>query len=233
MSEIAELLKNMSDAERRELSQALQEQQKKEEAGKQRALAKWEEKRDEFISQAIGKVKSLQNDLQLFKLYAFEVTEALQAELMQLKNSKRLSQSNYFFVNADSTMKVEVNTHYRPEYGETLNIGIGKMHDWIESTIKKADKKLAVVVQKALSKDSKGEYNANKLMELISLEKEINDPLFSEACDDLRSSFKKGTSNVYMIFRHKVRTISEAGEVREVLSTDGKWKRLTLQFSEL
>lgn len=179
----------------------------------------WEKAKHEFVEESLDMAHDYHSLLGKFKQETFKIADKFQEEMLGFTNSKRSSMNNFYLQNKKEDKKIEISTHFKPVYDETFLAGIQKIQAWLESTIKKTDKNMALIVQKSLSRNRNNEFNSNKLMELLSLESKINEPEFSEGCQIIHESFKRGDTTRYLLFKRK--------------DKNGKWHTITLQFSAL
>ncbi|WP_044203897.1 DUF3164 family protein [Flammeovirga sp. OC4] len=228
----------MTSEQIEQLEKELEQRKKKEAAAKTRAKKSWENRRDgfvgkscqmalvlsdgdngtiDYVSSTLSTIKS--GGLKGFKSWAFEQADMLQEELLDLYQGNNKSLNNYFLKTTDEKYKVEVKTQIKPVYDETFELGIEKIREWLSSTVKKAHKNVTMIVERLLSKNKDGQYNSTKILDLLSMKKEIKAPLFSEGCDLIMESVKKGETTRYIRF-YKA-------------NQDGKFIHISIQFSAL
>jgi hypothetical protein len=98
-------------------------------------------------------------------------------------------------------------------WDDTADVGIQKVGDYIQSLGKDANsKKLVATVMRLLSKDSKGNLKASRVLQLKKLADDIGDPAFKDAIQIIQDAYRPVRSKQFVTCRYK----DETGQMKEL-----------------
>lgn len=185
--EMAEFEKFRRDRERR-----AQERQRRENREAYAALV------DETIERAMPQLTRLSGQIAAAKAAVqAEFNEALRlkAELFGVRDDQR----SHTFTNAAGDMRITLGRYTLDSYRDTVEDGIAKVRQYIESLAKDADTQALVrAVLRLMAKDQTGALKASRVLQLRKMAEESGNDTFIEGVRIIEESYQPQTSKQFV-----------------------------------
>ena len=203
MEEVKQTTVTMTDAEMAEFK-AFQEA-KAAEAAKVAAKQMRDDYRemvDDAIESMMPKLKVVSKDLENYKRTVFEEFSTIlkmKAEMFKMEKGSELDNQSHSFTNSKGTMRIVLGHYVTDNYLDTVDEGIAKVQNYIQS-LANDDKSKALVgmVMKLLSKDAKGTLKASRIIQLRKMAEDSGAPEFIEGVKIIEESYQPIKSRTYL-----------------------------------
>jgi len=170
------------------------------------------EQRDAYKLLVNDVVEDASKKLEQVSLYLSEVKAEIFnsfAALVDLKKELygyKDGQKSHSFTN-NNGQTIEIGCRVTDGWDDTIDAGISKVNEYIDSLATNQETaQLVRMIQGLLKKDMKGNLKANRILELQKMADEIENPLFSEGVDIIRTAYKPVRTAYFVEGRYKDNT---------------------------
>ncbi|MDD2633960.1 MAG: DUF3164 family protein [Bacteroidales bacterium] len=126
---------------------------------------------------------------------SFHEAMLMKADLFELKSQQR----SHTFTNAAGTMRVILGYYETDGYDDTVNEGIAKVKAFISSLARDPESKMLVDgILRLLSKDTKGNLKASRVIQLKKMAAESNNELFIEGVQIIEDAYRPEVSKSFI-----------------------------------
>jgi len=179
----------LSPEEKAKLFQQLEDEKKAEKLKVKEERDRYKDLTQKTVSESMKKLMNLSSELSRVKLdifNSFATILEMKAELYGIREG----QQSHDFSNEEGET-ISIGTRIIDGWDDTVESGIAMVNKYIES-LATDDKsaKLVNMIYRLLRKDAKGNLKGNRVLELQKLAEEINDPVFHEGVDIIKSAYK-------------------------------------------
>lgn len=150
-------------------------------------------------------------------IYAnFEAILDMKAEVLKLTKD---NQRTHTFTHSNGKMRLTLGVYVVDAYRDTVNDGIQIVKEYIESLAKDADSRALVnAVLRLLSKDTKGDLKASRVLQLRKMANDSNNERFIEGVQIIEESYQPAISKTFIKAEQK--------------DESGKWSIIPLGMTE-
>ncbi|MDN4753143.1 DUF3164 family protein [Porphyromonadaceae bacterium W3.11] len=193
-------MSTMTEQERKEFEEYKAWKKKKEEENtRQQNRDAYRELVDETLQAVVPSLQQVSDGLGMSKERVFQQFE----ELIRMKGDVlglvSEGQRSHTFTNSDSTMRVTLGYHTIDGYRDTVDDGIQMVRKYLESLVgDDKSKALVDMVFRLLSKDSKGNLKASRVIQLRRIAEETKSEEFLEAVKIIEESYLPTLSKRYI-----------------------------------
>lgn len=202
-----------------ELRRKLKEAEKAEKLEAQRAKDAYEKKRDETVFTIMNTCSAMAKELEEFKTFCHIKMDEQALELTKYGKIRSDSKGGFTLTNSDSTLRITRRRDTQPSWDERSNKAIELIKEFLGDTIKKRDVKLYEILIKFLERNSNGDLEYGRVMDLIQHEDKFDDERWKEGLRLIKESY----SNNLKGFGYEFKTMGK----------DGKWQTTVLNFSSI
>jgi hypothetical protein len=202
---------------------SLEEMQKivaeKEKATKEEQLRTkkgYEEKRDKTVSVFVDQALAMAKVLKDFKAKTSEMMQKQQEELLKYSGLPKHSKGGFSITSSDNEFRVTRTRSTKPIWDERSQEAVNLIHEFLESTVKKRDKKIFDILISFIAKDEAGNLEYDKVMTLLHHEDKYDDPRWKKGLELIRESYRIDQTGFGYDFYIK--------------DQEGKWERIDLSF---
>jgi hypothetical protein len=173
-----------------------EEKQKKENIEKERKILKEVSAETvEVMFDVLTKASSNFSQVKGRVFDSFETLIKMKTELYSVKSDQR----SHTFSSIDGKKRITLGYRILIRYDDTLDIGIAKIREYLESLTTNEDyAKLMSMVNSLLKKDSKGMLKPARILDLLSLADEIDSELFTDGVEIIKKSYKPEKSSFFI-----------------------------------
>lgn len=196
----------MTDAEFQEF-QAYRKEKARKEAELRRKQLREDYARmvDEEIEAAMPELQSVSEDIKTIKAKVidnFKAVIGIKRELLEMKDQEM--PRSHTFTNSAGDKKITLGNYVTDGYRDTVEEGIAKVREYIES-LASDDKSKALVgmVMRLLSRDSKGTLKASRIVQLRKIADETGAPEFMEGVRIIEESYQPAVSKTFIRAEYK------------------------------
>lgn len=126
---------------------------------------------------------------------SFHEAMLMKADLFELKSDQR----SHTFTNAAGTMRIMLGHYETDGYDDTVNEGVAKVKAFISSMAKDPQSKMLVDgILQLLSKDSKGNLKASRVIQLKKMANESKDEIFIEGVQIIEDAYRPEISKSFI-----------------------------------
>lgn len=127
---------------------------------------------------------------------------------------------SHMFTNSKSNLRITIGSNYKDDWDDTVTSGIDLAKQRVESlAIDDNSRALVRVILQLLSKNSKGELKASKVLQLRKIASELHDDLLLEAVEIIESAHRPTVTATYIIAEKK--------------DPSGRWIKIPLSATEV
>jgi len=177
----------------------------KAEKAKKEALEKQRQNRDayktlvnETINAMFPKLETISEELGKNKTAVYE---AFQQAMLMKKELYEVNpdQRSNTFTNTDGTCRITLGQYTTDNYDDTVNEGIEKVKQYIESLAKDDERKMLVNgIMRLLAKDQKGTLKASRIIQLRKMADESKSELFQDGVRIIEAAYRPAVSKFYI-----------------------------------
>ena len=212
---------NMTAEEMAEFA-AYKEAKAKKEA-EERAKAAREEYRklvDEEIRESIPVLKDISDEIKASKSHVMEnFRTILEMKSELFKSRVKEDQRSHTFTTSDGRMRITLGVYVTDGYSDTVEDGIDKVKQYIESLAKdEKTKALVSMVMRLLARDAQGTLKASRIVQLRKVAEETGDEGFKTGVRIIEESYQPAISKQFI-----------RAEVRD---ERGAWRSIPLGMTE-
>lgn len=196
----------MTDAEFQEF-QAYRAEKARKEAEQRRKQLREDYARmvDEEIEAAMPELQSVSQDIKTIKgkvIDNFQAVIGIKRELLQMKDQDM--PRSHTFTNSAGDKKIILGNYVTDGYRDTVEEGIAKVREYIESLASdEKSKALVGMVMRLLSRDSKGTLKASRIVQLRKIADETGAPEFMEGVRIIEESYQPAVSKTFVRAEYK------------------------------
>lgn len=206
MSKVAELRKKLAEAEAEEKTQL---------ATRKREYNK---RVDSFIESGVKWALEMSESLSNKKESLYKEGLELDGELYTIYDrTPNYEQKSFTLQNSTKSNKIVISNAEKLTLNESSKVGIELMHEVLKNKFESRNKGMYNIIDKLLTRNSKGDYDPKLIVKLRQLESEINDPNFSKALKILTDAQEVDSTTLYIRFYYKDKL--------------DKWKNIKIRFS--
>lgn len=197
---------NMTDAEFKEF-QAYRAEKARKEAELRRKQLREDYARmvDEEIEAAMPELRSVSEDIKTIKgrvIENFRAVIGIKRELLEMKEQEM--PRSHTFTNSAGDKKIILGNYVTDGYRDTVEEGIAKVREYIESLASdEKSKALVGMVMRLLSRDSRGTLKASRIVQLRKIADETGSPEFIEGVRIIEESYQPAVSKTFVRAEYK------------------------------
>lgn len=173
---------------------------------------------EETVAEMMPRIKALNATLTACKAQVYEAFKTLietKTELYAIDSRQR----SHTFRSADSTARITIGYHQRDGWDDSVEVGIAKVRQWVGSLAKDDETaQLVEMILELLAKDSQGNLQAEKVLQLGKYAERSNSPLFKEGVEIIREAYRPERTKLYIRAEER--------------SASGKWTNIPLGITE-
>jgi len=194
---------------------------KKKEAAEEKAAKKkvYETERDNLVYNLCGFAKQQAQALQEFKEMCHDAFDEQHRKLEEYGTLRANSKGGFALVTSCGRFKAVRNRATQPHWDERSQKAITLITEFLETTIRKRDKRLFEILFSFIKKNEKGELEYSRVMNLLQHQDKYNDPRWVEGLNLIKESYSCNLRGYQYDFFQK--------------NKEEKWERINLQFSSL
>lgn len=195
----------MTEEERKEFEAY---KQQKEEAEKKARIEKeredYKKTVSELVEELFPKVQQVSKNIGELKKSVYDTFMTVIDIKKDLYNVKE-GQNWHTFINQDMTKRITIGRNITIGYDDTVNEGIQKVKEFINSLAGDDEKTQMLVstVLRLLSKDKKGNFKPEKVLELEKLAEDYNNEEFTEGVKIIRDAYKSQYTKQFVKAEYK------------------------------
>lgn len=145
----------------------------------------------------------------------FESAIELKKKIYEIEST----QQSHTFTTSDGTKRITIGVYQTDAYRDTVNEGIEKVRQSIVNLAKDNESKLLVeAILKLLSKDTKGNLKASRVLQLYNLAQKLGNKELLEGVKIIQESYQPVITKTYIRAEYK--------------DKDGKWNNIPLGMTE-
>lgn len=206
-----------------DLKAALKKKLADEKASAERARKEYDKMRDSFLETTFSKMYELSLAQAEFKSEAVKLGLEVHDKMYEAYGrEKREGIDHYSLVSSDGLRRVTIERKHICEYDETVEVGIQLVRDVLRDKFAERSKKAYRMLEGALMKNKKGDYDETMVAKLRKHAEEVdNDPRFIEALDIISRAYRPtGSTQLYLRAHRKE-------------SSDGRWIDIPMNWSSM
>lgn len=197
---------------------AQREQAKKAEQARQ-ARKDYQDMVNEEVESAIPELLAIAGDLRSVKAKVWENFRAIIDMKTEVMHLTKDSQRTHTFTNAEGTKRITLGVYVSDGYRDTVEDGIAIVREYIEGLASdEKSRSLVEMVLKLLTRDSKGNLKASRVLQLRKHAEEIGSERFMEGVRIIEESYQPVVSRQFI-----------SAEVR---NQTGAWTSIPLGMTE-
>lgn len=177
-------------------------------------------KKDAYVNEYVSQFIRLNQEMKDLKNKVF--TQGVEINKVRYDVYDRTpnpDQKTHTLQNEDKSKKIVIEYSENLVFTDESTVGIEMLQEVLKDKYESRNKSMYKIIDKLLTRNSKGDYDPKLLVKLRELEPEINDTRFSKAIEILNLSQTVDKTALYVRAYQKTET--------------GKWKDIPLQFSAL
>ena len=160
---------------------------------------------DEEIEAAMPELRSVSEDIKTIKgrvIENFRAVIGIKRELLEMKEQEM--PRSHTFTNSAGDKKITLGNYVTDGYRDTVEEGIAKVREYIESLASdEKSKALVGMVMRLLSRDSKGTLKASRIVQLRKIADETGAPEFMEGVRIIEESYQPAVSKTFVRAEYK------------------------------
>lgn len=201
-----------------QLEQMLQAKKAEKEQQRQAERQAYETKRDAFVKRVIGEAVSYHGLLKVFKADLVQSFEEFEKQLNEYGEIRSNSKGGFSITSSDGKHRVRRIRATAPEWDERSKKGEALIIEFLQEQI--TDTKIHKLVMSFLQRNEKGELEYSRVMNLLNMKADFDDPRWVEGLELMQESY-----NITL------RAFQFEFQVKDDIS--GKWQRLEMNFSSI
>lgn len=185
---------------------------KQQEAEEARLAAKkmredYREMVDDVIESVMPKLVKVSDELSAYKKMVFEEFSTIlqmKADMFKMEKEVELDNKSHTFTNSKGMMRIVLGHYVTDGYLDTVEEGIAKVQDYIQSLASDENSKALIkMVMRLLAKDSKGTLKASRVIQLRKMAEESGNSAFIEGVRIIEESYQPQVSRTFLKAYHK------------------------------
>lgn len=153
---------------------------------------------DETINQMFPLLEETSKQLAIVKSSVYEAFQSALVIKSEIYGVKEEQRSNTF-TNCDANRRITLGQYVTDDYDDTVNEGITKVKNFLAGLAKDAESEMMVKgIIKLLSRDSKGNLKASRIMQLRQMANESGNAEFLDGVKIIESAYRPAVSKFYI-----------------------------------
>jgi Protein of unknown function (DUF3164) len=154
---------------------------------------------DNAVMSCFPMLKTLSEQMSEAKSYTFDTFKTLVKMKADLYESANEEQFSHTFTNLDGSVSITIGKNINDGWDDTVNTGIDKVQEFIKKMAKDENSKnLVNTVLRLLSKDSKGNLKASRVLQLKKLADDVGDKELQDAIQIIQDAYRPTTSQDFI-----------------------------------
>ena len=157
---------------------------------------------DDAIESTMPLLTALSEKLSAHKKKVFEEFSTIlemKAEMFKMEKEKDLDNQSHTFTNSKGTMRIVLGHYVTDGYLDTVEEGIAKVQNYIQSLASDENSKALIkMVMRLLAKDSKGTLKASRVIQLRKMAEESGNSEFIEGVKIIEESYHPQFSRTFL-----------------------------------
>ena len=157
---------------------------------------------DDAIESTMPLLTALSEKLSAHKKKVFEEFSTIlqmKAEMFRMEKEKDLDNQSHTFTNSKGTMRIVLGHYVTDGYLDTVEEGIAKVQDYIQSLASDENSKALIkMVMRLLAKDSKGTLKASRVIQLRKMAEKSGNSEFIEGVRIIEESYQPQVSRTFL-----------------------------------
>ncbi len=196
-------LASLTPEQKKALMQELEEEQKIKNKKQAEERAKYKEMVDTSVRELFPSLKEASKMLALIKTKIISELQTLVKIKAELYD-KEENQTSHTFSTSDGYITITIGYNILDGWDDTAETGIAKVNDYLQSLISdKKSKALVETIMKLLSKDSKGNLKASRVLQLKQIAEKSEDKSFIDAIQIIQEAYRPVRSRDYVRCEYK------------------------------
>jgi hypothetical protein len=214
-------LKSLTAAQKMELMQQLEAEQKAEKAKKQAERDTYEQLKNAQVQATFKRLTNISSELEKSKQSIFDEFDTIlkmKKELFDITDDRMLAQESHTFTTTDGSVSIIIGHNVRDSWDETVDVGVEKVNQWLVTLAKDEPSAMLVGLIRDLLKPNKdGVLKAPRVLELSKKAKELGDRALIDAVELIESAYRPVKTSTYVKAKFK--------------DERGQWQWLALSMS--
>lgn len=191
-------LDSLSPEQIEALTKQLEEKKKAEADKVQQERATYKAMVDSTVNGLYPIIEEASKKLAEVKQHVFSEFKTLIQMKAELYNRKE-DQFSHTFSSADGSITITIGRNISDGWDDTVNTGIAKVNDFIQGMAKDENSKnLVNTVLRLLSKDSKGNLKASRVLQLKKMAEDVGDASFIDAIKIIQDAYRPKPTQEYI-----------------------------------
>ena len=183
-------IKNLTAEQRGALKAQIEAEERAESQKRQDSIDAYKSMVDEFCADTFSRMQKVSELMRIEKERVFAAAELLIEQKEALFKTKQDRHSNQF-TTADGKVTVALGYRTNDGWDDTVNEGIAKVKEYLESLAATEEGAKAVnIILKLLAKDKKGNLRASAMIQLEQEAVKNGNPLFVEGVQIIRDAYR-------------------------------------------
>jgi Protein of unknown function (DUF3164) len=197
-------LKDLTPAQKKAMLKELQKEQEQEARLQKQTRKDYKEKVDKAVPKLFEKLWALSENISKVKTTVYNTLEGLVTQKGLAYNRQDQDQQTHSFSSLDGSKTITIGYRVNDGWDDTVNIGIKKVTEFIQTLAKDANSKALVeTILQLLSKDAKGNLKASRVLQLKKLSDSINNKEFADAIGIIEAAYKPVPTKQFVSLRYK------------------------------
>lgn len=192
-------LTQLSAEERAEMLAQLQAADKEAKERRENEIKIYKTLVNDTVLQIFPQLEQISVDLANRKKDIRDTFDAVIGMKAELYGTKEGGQFSHQFIDDKGQYRIRIGANVIDNYDDTVNVGIEKVRDYINSLARDEQSQILVdTVLKLLSRDSKGTLKASRVLQLQQMAEKTGDESFLEGVRIIRNAYKPIESKHYI-----------------------------------
>ncbi len=154
---------------------------------------------DDEIDEAIPHLQTVSELIQSTKTAVMDNFQSILKMKAEVMGMTKDDQRSHTFTNSEGTKRIMLGVYVTDGYSDTVDAGIGKVREYLESLASdEKSKALVSMVLKLLARDAKGTLKASRVLQLRKLADESGSALFREGVQIIEESYQPSVSRQFI-----------------------------------
>lgn len=209
-------LGNMTEEQ---LEQELERRKKEKQRAENAKRKKYEQDREDLVNDLIIAAEHNHEALMLLKQQSFEKIQEFHKTMLEYGDVIKSSKGGFSIRDKADEQRVTFSIQNKKGFDERAEAAELKLMSFLESFVKKRDKKIYKMVMSLLERTNTGDFDVNLISRLYSMENDFEHPDWVDAIKLFKESYQPSKSTSYITFSKR--------------DNAGKWQTIGLNFSSL
>lgn len=194
-------LQSLSEEDRKALLEEALEAEKKKQDGIKQQRKDYKNLVNETVPDLFAELVATAEHLGEVKKKVYDTLRTL-VDMKSEVYGRDTEQFSHSFT-TDGGVTLIIGNRQNDNWDDTVNVGIKKVHDFLESLGKDDNsKKLVKTILQLLAKDKTGNLKASRVLQLKKLSEDINDPEFTDAINIIQDAYKPVKTKEFVTCRY-------------------------------